>query len=629
MGVVRTLHTVSAGARAASDDGLASHSHAVSTPRQGQAQSGGDGMSSPDDHEESVDAIAAAVQADAPHLRLTQVLGEGGMAVVFAGRHLTLDTPVAVKVARSAGPHRAELASRLMQEAKMYAALADAGAPRVLDARTLPSGTPYLVMERISGTLVADILERGPMEPTQALQILDGLLATLSALHAAGVVHRDVKPANIILEPLPSGGSRVRLIDFGVAKWGGGADGPFNMIGDAKATQVGTLVGTPDYVAPEQVLGGLVDGRADVYAAGATLFHMLTGRPPFQRATVHQSLAATLRDPLPRLASLRPDLPLVLDQLVSGALAREREQRTPSADAMRAALRAVLAGGTPLSGVGPRTVPSSPSKQRVAEDAQPRAGAPRLRMRFEDEDDDLVSVLPQRRSGGGSGAVLGLAVVAALCAGAWLLVRDPASLPAPLARLVGHARGTVRDALGLPDTPQPGYVAEPAAAASAPERPTAALTQAPASTLPTGETSPVPQALPAPGPQVEPAPAPLPSTPVAVAPATPAQPASAQAGVAAPAAARRVDAAADLDAIAARAAAQARAATAREQRQTAEELERDRLGRRFPPPADETVVDRGYPLAPVLESIDAQLRGPAPAPARPARGPTPLSDNPY
>jgi len=255
MGVVRTLHTVSAGARAASDDGLASHSHAVSTPRQGQAQSGGDGMSSPDDHEESVDAIAAAVQADAPHLRLTQVLGEGGMAVVFAGRHLTLDTPVAVKVARSAGPHRAELASRLMQEAKMYAALADAGAPRVLDARTLPSGTPYLVMERISGTLVADILERGPMEPTQALQILDGLLATLSALHAAGVVHRDVKPANIILEPLPSGGSRVRLIDFGVAKWGGGADGPFNMIGDAKATQVGTLVGTPDYVAPEQVLG--------------------------------------------------------------------------------------------------------------------------------------------------------------------------------------------------------------------------------------------------------------------------------------------------------------------------------------------------------------------------------------
>ncbi|MFM2421156.1 MAG: serine/threonine protein kinase, partial [Pseudomonadota bacterium] len=592
------------------------------------AQSGEDWMSRPDEQEESVEAIAAAVHADAPHLRLTQILGEGGMAVVFAGRHLTLDTPVAVKVARSAGPHRAELASRLIQEAKMYAALADAGAPRVLDARTLPGGTPYLVMERISGTVVADILERGPLEPLQALQILDGLLATLSALHAAGVVHRDVKPANIILEPLPSGGSRVRLIDFGVAKWGGGADGPFTMVADAKATQVGTLVGTPDYVAPEQILGGLVDGRADVYAAGATLFHMLTGKPPFQRATVHQSLAATLRDPLPRLASLRPGLPPALESLVGGALAREREHRTPSADAMRAALRAVLAGGTPSATVAPRTAPAVQHNQVAAEDTQSRMGAPRLRMRFEDEDDDLVSVLPQRRSGGGSGALLGLVIVGAISAGTWLLVRDPASLPPALARLVGHARGTVRDALGLPDDPQPGYVAEPPAPAAT-EAATAALTQAPASSPPTGEEPPAAAAAPEPVPQAEPAPAVQPAASGSD-PAEPLPPhAAAPAPVGQPSATKRVDAAADLAAVAARAAAQARAAGARELRQSAEELERDRLGRRFPPPAEEPVVDRGYPLAPVLESIDAQLRGPAPAQPRPARGPTPLSDNPY
>jgi tRNA A-37 threonylcarbamoyl transferase component Bud32 len=483
MGVLRPLHAPAAG------EEPRFHTHESSELR---ARSG---PLDPAFHaEEYADSpqLRAQVAADAPHLRIFDAIGEGGMSVVFAGTHLTLDMPVAIKVLRAKGPQRDEMAARLLFEGKLCAALSEAGAPRVLDARRLADGTPYLVMERIGGRVLADLLDQGPLEPGLALDIADGLLHTLAAVHAEGVVHRDVKPANIIVEPRGASSFRVRLIDFGVATQSGVRTKPLNM-GESFATQTGTVVGTPDYMAPEQLLGRAVDARADVYAAATTLFHMLAGAPPFHRGAMHLSIAATLRDPLPQLSQLRPGLPLLLEQVVAAALSRDPDARTPSAEALRMGLRSVAMGqadpfaeipgestlsrtypipgegtrgrgampipgeGTrgrsamPIPGEGTRgrgamPAPGWPVAAPVATPVPPPAhvpsAAPLLRIAAEDTDatDDLALLFPRRR-GRARGALMAVAIVGLAGAAAYVQRTPRERMPQPLAEVVDRASG--------------------------------------------------------------------------------------------------------------------------------------------------------------------------------------------
>jgi serine/threonine-protein kinase len=267
-------------------------------------------------------------------LTITGILGEGGTAVVYSAHHRVLEKEVAVKL--SVGDAR-ESQSRLIREAKMCASVRDPHIPKVYGLEHLEDGTPYLIMEKVPGEMLTRTLARWRLPVRYACDIACELLETLDAIHFAGLLHRDVKPSNMMVDPNPAAPVRLRLLDFGVGKIlrTDEADLP-------ELTCKGELLGTPLYMAPEQVLTMPVDERADVYAAGVVLYEMLAGRTPFQGGSIGEVFAAVLRDEIPPLRTLRPELPTSLEQVVHRAMSRQREERFASAYAMRVALLAAM-----------------------------------------------------------------------------------------------------------------------------------------------------------------------------------------------------------------------------------------------------------------------------------------------
>ena len=268
----------------------------------------------------------------ADRYRIDGVLGAGGMATVYAATDLRLERQVAVKVLLPNLARDASLAERFDREARILASVAH---PNVADIFDVERGDPeagrepFYVMELCGGGSLASRIEAaGPLEPGELVPIVVSISAALGELHRRGLIHRDVKPANILFT-----GGRPKLADFGLAKSGDKA-------GFDTLTAPGTAIGTPAYMAPELVSGGPATVASDVYALAATTFHGLTGRAPRQADSL-TSLATTAETAMPRVSELSPRLAGAFDDVVGAGLSEEPAAR-PSLNAFTAGLVAAL-----------------------------------------------------------------------------------------------------------------------------------------------------------------------------------------------------------------------------------------------------------------------------------------------
>ncbi|MBI4821243.1 MAG: serine/threonine protein kinase [Deltaproteobacteria bacterium] len=258
--------------------------------------------------------------------KVTGVLGEGAMGTVYAAEHQLLGQQVAVKVVHDAEP---TLIDRLRREAEALARMKHPGIVTIHDYDVMPDGRPYIVMELLEGEDLATRLERvKKMSCEDAASLGVSIAEALGAAHAVGVVHRDLKPANVILQQ----GSHLKLIDFGTAT-----------VRDRRPlTVAGAIVGTPAYMAPEQVSGGLVTERTDVHALGLLMYELVTGSQPFHGDRFEQSLAKVLgsRPEPPSKVGASSD---VLDGIVARALEKDPAQRFQTMEEMAGALRTAAA----------------------------------------------------------------------------------------------------------------------------------------------------------------------------------------------------------------------------------------------------------------------------------------------
>ncbi|MFL6191085.1 MAG: serine/threonine-protein kinase, partial [Actinomycetes bacterium] len=271
--------------------------------------------------------------------RIVERVGSGGMGVVYLAEETGLgDRPVALKLLPPASADDPDYRARFLREMRVAAAIDHPNIVPIYRAGE-DRGQLYLAMRYVHASDLRRALEsEGRLEPGRALAILDQVARALDAAHARGLVHRDVKPGNILLAVEGGSVAHAYLADFGLTKRVGGARG---------LTLSGQVLGTIDYVAPEQVEGGPVDGRADQYSLGCVLFECLTGVVPFRRDSELAVLWAHVHDPPPRLGEYRPDLPAALDDAIGRALAKTPGDRHPSCAALVTAAQAALAGAAP------------------------------------------------------------------------------------------------------------------------------------------------------------------------------------------------------------------------------------------------------------------------------------------
>src|SRR4051794_6590358 len=274
---------------------------------------------------------------------LGKLVGRGGMGVVYEAQHVHLGRTVALKLLTPELSANPDFRARFLRESQLAATLEHPGIVTVYDAGEV-NGVLYLAMRYVRGTDLAALLsQRGPLTPRETLSILGQVAAALDAAHVAGLVHRDVKPANVMIE-----GDRCYLTDFGLTK---------RTMAETRAlTAAGQFLGTVDYVAPEQIEGRDQDGRVDVYALGCVLFECLTGARPYPRDSQVAIIYAQLREPPPRASELRPDLPAAIDGVIGQGMAKAPERRYQTCGAMIDAARAAL----PAATTQPRDVPPPP-----------------------------------------------------------------------------------------------------------------------------------------------------------------------------------------------------------------------------------------------------------------------------
>jgi serine/threonine-protein kinase len=262
--------------------------------------------------------------------QITEELGRGGMGTVYRAEHVRLRRPMAVKLLHSSFRALPEIGRRFEREAFAAARLDHPNCVAVTDFGELEDGTLYLAMEMVDGTPLDELVEAGRIDPERALRITAHVLRGLAHAHEAEIVHRDVKPENIILIDRDGDDSFAKLLDFGIAKLRGAA---LEEEGGEKLTQAGVAFGTPIYISPEQASGSEVDGRADLYSTSCVLFEMLTGRPPFDHEDRLKILSMHLAKEPPSLGELVPALAddSELDALVQKGLAKRPEERYQSA----------------------------------------------------------------------------------------------------------------------------------------------------------------------------------------------------------------------------------------------------------------------------------------------------------
>ncbi|MDQ3369067.1 MAG: serine/threonine protein kinase, partial [Myxococcota bacterium] len=265
--------------------------------------------------------------------RLDALLGEGGMGSVFRATHLAMERKVAVKLLKPHLTNDDTQLQRFLREARSTLKVDSPHAVKVLDFGVTPHRDYYLVLEYLDGRTVQRELEvDGLFTPARVVAIGRQVLHALGAAHRSGLVHRDIKPDNLLLMRVGSDPDYTKVLDFGVAKLMEGAARSDQS--QLALTQIGMVFGTPEFVSPEQACGHPLDGRSDLYSLAATLFVMLTGRGLFESKSPLQWLTHHVRTPPPSLASIRPELaPFgALDALLQRCLAKDREQRPASAE---------------------------------------------------------------------------------------------------------------------------------------------------------------------------------------------------------------------------------------------------------------------------------------------------------
>jgi serine/threonine protein kinase len=287
---------------------------------------------------------------------ILEKVGAGGMAVVYRAKHRAFDEVVAIKVLSARLSDEDEFRRRFHTEAVVARRLRHPSAVRVEDLDTTEDGRPFIVMEYVEGRNLREVIRtEGALPMARAVEIARQVASALADAHALGIVHRDIKPDNILLTRDAGGAERARVLDFGISKVKEGALG--NAVGHVPTT-TGFVVGTPQYLSPEQAMGRRgdeIDGRADVYSLGVVLYEMVTGRLPFESDTAMGVILQHLQTPPTPPHLVRPDLalPAPLSDLLLRALEKDRDRRFATADEMRAALEAVPRAATPVGAPHP------------------------------------------------------------------------------------------------------------------------------------------------------------------------------------------------------------------------------------------------------------------------------------
>ncbi len=269
--------------------------------------------------------------------QLVGVLGRGGMGAVYEAIHRDIGARVAVKLLHPRSGDDPTMLIRFRREARAAGSIGHPAIVRVHDIGQTDEGVPYQVMELLRGQSVGGLLAReGRIDPELAAYIACQLLSGLSAAHAAGVVHRDLKPENVFLTESGTLLPGVKILDFGISRAiGGEAD----VIDGTRLTQDGSVLGTPEYMSPEQARGEeRIDHRSDLYSVGVMLFECLTGVVPFRGVNYNSVLHRIVTDPAPSPREIRPEVPPALERLILRALSKHAEDRFASASEMFRAL---------------------------------------------------------------------------------------------------------------------------------------------------------------------------------------------------------------------------------------------------------------------------------------------------
>jgi serine/threonine-protein kinase len=405
--------------------------------------------------------------------RIERVLGMGGMGVVVAATHVTLEERVAIKFLLPQALTNGEAVARFLREARAAVRIKSEHVARVTDVGQLENGAPYMIMEYLDGCdLGALAQKRGALPFDDAVEYLLQACEAIAEAHALGIVHRDLKPANLFVVTRADGTPSVKVLDFGISKVTGmAASGS-----DLGMTKTTTVMGSPLYMSPEQMASSKdVDPRTDIWALGAILYELLAGTVPFQADTITQLCVMILQQPAPNLRNLRPDTPDGLQHVIMRALEKDRNQRfTTVADFANA-----------LAPFAPRRARLSIERvSRVIASAGLGGSHPNL-----DE-----SMPPSSQMGGGTGAAWGGTGSGKKGGGAvvWValavvLLGGAAALGVLLTR--GHGPETPTANAGEPKVPTP-------ASTPASEPPNLAPTATVATAAPVVASDPAPSASP-------------------------------------------------------------------------------------------------------------------------------------
>jgi Protein kinase domain len=326
--------------------------------------------------------------------RVERRLGRGGMGILYLAVEPGLERRVALKLIAPEAASDEVFARRFAEESRIAASIEHPNVVPIYAAGE-ETGVPYIAMRYVAG---ADLARRLAREGRLSPQVASGLIAQigngLDAIHAAGLIHRDVKPANVLLSG-EDGGDHAYITDFGVAR---------NVATESGLTQTGRFVGTLDYVAPEQISGGSIDARADVYALGCLLFKLLTGEVPFPKDGEAARLFAHLNDPPPAPSLYVPEISMALDDVVIRAMSKDPDDRYPSAGDLGRAAQAALRGERPAA--PERTVATGAAATRTAATISTKAaetGAPAAPTEATRRLDDEASSIATKPDAGGSG----------------------------------------------------------------------------------------------------------------------------------------------------------------------------------------------------------------------------------
>ena len=300
-------------------------------------------------------------------------LGEGGMGQVYLAEHVKMGRKSAVKVMNPGTVTDADAISRFNREAANASRISHQHAAQVYDFGETSDGLIYLAMEYVEGEPLTDILARdGALPPERAAEITRQTAEALDVAHRMGIVHRDLKPDNIMITKDHDGNDCVKVVDFGIAKAAG--------VEAQKVTRTGLVIGTPEYMSPEQIAGDPLDARSDIYSLGLVAYNILTGRLPFNSKTAQESVIMRLTEPPMRLAQTRPQIAWtpVVQQVMDKALQRDAALRYASANEFGRALSAAVQGLSSATQAGTTQVMPEPDSwvppTRVA---QAKAGGPK------------------------------------------------------------------------------------------------------------------------------------------------------------------------------------------------------------------------------------------------------------